>query len=294
VAGVFTLGIVGISFAALFVRWALPAPPLATAFWRMVLASALLAAWFVARRQPLWPEGRAAWLAPLAGAFFGTDLALWHTAAVKTSLSNATFLVNTTPVVVGAVALLQGERLGPRFPAGAALALAGTALLLGADWSGDAALEGDALALAAALFYGGYLVLMKAVRHTTGTRSALLAVGVGSSAVLALYAGIRGDPLLGFPASSWWAFAGAALVAQLAGVMSVIWSLRYLRATFTSVALLGQPVGTTVLAWLLMGEALGPLEAMGALAVGAGIALASAAARDEIAPQENSRGSHQG
>jgi drug/metabolite transporter (DMT)-like permease len=253
----------------------------------MVLASGLLAAWFGLRRQPLWPGGRAAWLAPLAGAFFGTDLALWHTAALETTLSNATFFVNTTPLLVGGVALVRGEPLGPRFPAGTALALLGTALLLGTDWHGGEGVKGDLLALSAAVFYAGYLLLMKAVRHTTGTRTALLAVGVGASAVLALYAGLRGDPLLGFPASSWRAFVGAALVAQLAGVMSVIWSLRYLRATFASVALLGQPVGTTVIAWLLLGEALGPLQALGAVAVGAGIALASAAARDEAAPEAN-------
>lgn len=292
-AGVFALGIVGISFAALFVRWALPAPPVATAFWRMALSSLLLAAWFLARRRRLWPDGRAAWLAPLAGACFGTDLALWHTAILHTSLATATFLVNTTPVVVGLVAFALGERLGARFVAGGALALGGSAMLLGADWGGGDELRGDVFALCAALFYSGYLLLMKAVRDTTGTRSALLAAGVGASAVLALYAALRGDPLWGFPASSWWAFVGAAVVAQLAGVMSVIWSLRFLSATFTSVALLAQPLGTTLLAWLLMGEALGMLQAIGAAAVGAGIALASKAARDGVA-QENSRGSHQG
>jgi drug/metabolite transporter (DMT)-like permease len=294
VAGGFALGIVGISFAALFVRWALPAPPVVTAFWRMAISSALLAGWFGLRRGTLLPQGRARWYALLAGACFGTDLALWNTAIVMTSLANSTFLVNTTPIYVGIFSFWAlGERPGGRFVWGALLALAGTAFLVGADWGGPEAVRGDALALAAALFYSGYLLLMKAVRRSHQTAPALLGVGVGATGVLLLYALVRGDPLTGFPASSWLAFVGAAVIAQLGGVMCVVWSLRYLRASFASLALLAQPAGTTLLGWLWMGESLSPTQALGAAAVGAGIALASGLAADPEA-QENVRSSHQG
>ena len=286
VALTFGIGIAGISFAALFVRWALPAPPVVTGFYRMSFASGLLAAFFALRRRPLAARGRPLLWALAAGACFGGDLALWNTAIVQTSLANATFLVNTTPVYVGLASyLLPGERPGPRFAGGAALALVGTALLVRTDWGGAEAVRGDLLALAAALFYSGYLLLMKAVRRSVPTLEALLAAGAGASAVLGLTALLRGDALAGFPPSSWLAFAAAAVVAQLGGVMGVVWSLRYLRASFASVALLAQPVGTSILGWLLMGEALGPLQMAGGAAVGLGILLAS---------QEKVRSLHQG
>lgn len=47
------MGIAGISFAAIFVRLALPAPPVVTAFYRMLFASALVGAWLAGRRAGL-------------------------------------------------------------------------------------------------------------------------------------------------------------------------------------------------------------------------------------------------
>ena len=272
-------------------RWALPAPPIVTGFYRMLFASALLGAWLVLRRRaaPLPERGTA--LAVAAGACFGTDLALWNTAIVETSLANATFLVNTTPVYVGIFSVLAlGERLGARFVIGAVLALVGTAILVDADWGRARAVRGDLLALAAALFYSGYLLLIKAVRHRAETLPALFAAGLGSTAVLGVYALVGGLPFSGFPSSSWLAFAGAAVVAQIVGVVGVVWALRYLRASFAAVALLGQPIGTALLGWVLVGEALSALQLAGCAAVGAGIGLASGSARD----QENLRSSHQG
>ena len=88
---------------------------------------------------------------------------------------------------------------------------------------------------------------------------------------------VRGDPLVGFPAHAWAAFVGAALVSQVCGVMAIVWSLRHLPPTVASVALLAQPVGTALLGWLLLGEAIAPLQALGGVAVLVGIALASRA-----------------
>jgi len=273
--------VAGISFAALFVRWALPAPPVTTAFYRMALATALLGLWLAARREGLPLSRRETALALAAGASFGADLALWHTALVRTSLANATLLVNTTPIYVGLVSwALAGERLGRRFVLGTALALAGTAALVGIDAGAPEALGGDALALGAALFYSGYLLGMKAVRRTARTIRALAVAGAGASVTLLVCAVVRGDPLTGFPASSWAAFAGAAGVSQVAGVVGIVWSLRFLRAAFASLALLAQPVGTALLGWWLVGEALSGGQALGGLAIAAGILLASRAAGD--------------
>ena len=74
--------------------------------------------------------------------------------------------------------------------------------------------------------------------------------------------------------------AGAALISQIGGVLAIIWALRYLPTTVASVMLLAQPVGTALLGWLLLGEALGPLQALGGAAVLAGIVLASRTTRE--------------
>jgi len=96
------LGTLGIAFAAIFVRWALPAPPVVTTFYRIGFATAALLLWLGLRGRLHWPGRRAALLAGAAGICFGADLALWTTALTLTSVANATLLVHTTPICVGA------------------------------------------------------------------------------------------------------------------------------------------------------------------------------------------------
>ncbi len=278
VALAFVAGIVGISFAAIFVRLALPAPPVVTGFYRMLFAATAMVLWVLVktRARAFGMPGRAALLALASGACFGTDLALWHTSIVRTSVATATLLVNTTPVYVGLYAhVVLGDRLRPRFALGALLALAGAALLLGISRDDLERMHGALLALAAALFYTGYLLFMKAARVRVDAAPALLLSNLGATAVLGVYALAGGQPLHGFPWSSWAAMAGAAGVSQLGGVFAIVWALRYLPATVASVSLLGQPVGTALLGWWLLGEQPSPLQAVGGAAVLVGIALAA-------------------
>lgn len=272
------LGSFGIACAAIFVRLALPAPPIVTGFWRLALATLALFVWLLPRTRWRALERGAVLSALAAGACFGIDLALWNSALVETTVATATFLVNTTPVFVGAFAVLVWrERLGPALLAGAGLALFGTALLLGDDLDARASLRGDGLALAAALFYSGYLLFIQRARRGLDAAPAVAISGVSATLMLGLAALARGDPFVGFPWHSWGIFLASAGISHLAGVVGIVWALAHLRATFAAVALLAQPVGTALLGWLWLGEALTPLEMLGGLGVIAGIALASRA-----------------
>jgi drug/metabolite transporter (DMT)-like permease len=258
------------------VRLALPAPPVVTGFYRMLFATLLLGAWLALRREPLRFRGRAALGAVAAGACLGLDLAMWHTSIVLTSVAMATLLVNTTPLYVGLwAALVERVRFEARFLLGALLALAGSVLLLGLPQGDAEDLRGAALALTAALCYAGYLLLMRAARRGTGTAPLLFLTSASATATLGIAAALRGDAFAGFPAASWASMLGAAVLSQLGGQMGVIWSLRYLPATVTSVALLAQPVGTALLGWWLLGEAITGVEALGGAVVLTGISLAS-------------------
>jgi drug/metabolite transporter (DMT)-like permease len=172
--------------------------------------------------------------------------------------------------------LVLKQRLHPRFVVGAALALLGAAVLLGVSWEDGRQTFGAFVSLAAAVFYTSYLLLMGVARREAEVVAALFLAGCGATLVLGVYGVAGGDPFTGFPPHSWAAFAGAALVSQVAGVLGIVWALRYLPATVASVALLAQPVGTSLLAWWLLGEALGPVQGLGAAAVLAGIVLAAA------------------
>jgi len=283
---VFAVGVLGIACAGLFVRLAEPAPPVVVGFYRMAIASAVLLAALALRRirrpgATSAPDWQGAGLALLAGAAFGSDIALWHHALVRTSIANATLLVNTTPIYIGLYTLfVLREPLGAHFAAGAALALAGAALLLGLEMGGERAVRGDLLALGAAVFYAADILLLTRARRTLDALSAITCMSCAAASVLGLYGLLLGDAFCGFPPQSWLAMGAAAVVSQLVGAFAIVWAVRFMPAPFTSVALLAQPVVAAILAWLWLGEDIGPLQAVGAAAVLGGIALVS---RDESA-----------
>lgn len=270
-------GAIGIAFAPIFVRWS-EVGPVATAFWRLLLALPLLALWAVLeeRRQP--PSGTTAgWpMAMLAGAFFAADLAVWHWSIRLTSVANATFLANLAPVVVtiGAWVLL-GERAKPIFFAGMLVSLAGAALLMGANLGGPGAvLLGDGLGVLTAVFYAGYQLCVKRLRDTQSTARIMLFSGTACAAVLLPAALAMGETILPATLSGWIVLLGLALVCQFAGQSLIAYAVAHLSASFSSVSLLLQPVAAAAFAWLLFGEALAPLQWIGAAAVLAGIWLA--------------------
>ena len=276
------LGAFGIACAAIFVRLALPAPPIVTGFWRLALATGVLAVVLAPRMRLRALPRRAVVEALAAGACFGADLALWNTALLETSVATATFLVNTTPAFVGLFAVLAlRERLEARLLAGLALALGGVVLLLGDDLDASASLTGDGLALGAALFYSAYLLWIQRARRSLDTATSVALSGAASTLVLAAAALWRGDPFTGFPPHSWAVFAASATISHLAGVVGIVWALAHLRATFAAVALLAQPVGTALLGWWWLGEALSPLQLAGGALVLAGIAAAARTSDDK-------------
>jgi drug/metabolite transporter (DMT)-like permease len=270
--------VLAIAFAGIFIRLAQPAPPVVVAFYRMLFAALALGAWQLARGRPLTWRGRGSQLAIAAGVFFGLDHALWQTSIVLTTVATSTLLVNITPLHVGLyTGLVLRQRLHPRFVLGAGVGLFGCGVLLGSPGGGSADFQGMLLALAASVFYAGYLILIGSARRELDTPSALFWVTASSAVLLAATALVRGDPFSGFPMRSWAAMLGAAGVSQLVGVLGIIWAMRFLPPTFASVALLAQPVCAAGLAWWILAEPLAALQAAGGVAVLAGIGLASRA-----------------
>jgi len=272
------VGTAGISFAAIFLRFAAPAPPVVFAFYRVLFASLAMAAWFAIRRKRLDWTAPGRNLALLAGVFFGFDMALWHSSLLQTSVATSTLLVNTTPIHVGLWAVIVlGERLDRRFVGGAALALLGTAVLVGIPADVRETAGGAGLALAAAVFYAAYLLSVAAARRSTDTVSTVFVASVSATGTLGVLAALHGDAFHGFPVRSWAMMVAAAVVSHLGGVVGIVWALRVVPATAASVALLAQPVLTAVWGWWLLGEPVRPIQALGGGAVLAGIALATRA-----------------
>lgn len=280
-------GAIGISFSPILVRLS-ELGPTATAFHRVFLAAPLLWAVLLWSDRPapparVRPRRREVWLLIAAGVAFAGDLGIWHWSVQLTSVANATLLANLTPIFVTLAAwLLFGERISGLFLVGLALALAGTAAMVRASFALDGAhVWGDALGVTTALFYTAYLLLLKRLRQTLSAL-AIMAWSTAITAICLLPAAlIAGEALVAITWSGWAVLVAIAWVSHVGGQGLIAFALAHLPASFSSVALLVQPVSAAVLAWILLGEALGGLQALGAAVVIAGILLAR---RASLAP----------
>ena len=285
-------GACAIAFAPIFVRIA-DVGPVASAFWRCALAVPLLWAWILFSPSPgdraqldargaLSPRGRGeghsdARILFIAGLLFAADLGVWHFSIVYTSVANSTLLANLAPIVVTLAGWLVWRRPVTRtFLAGMVVAITGMFVLVGPNFAvGGTRLLGDALGALTALFYGSYLLAVKAARDAEVPTARLMAWSTTISALvllpLALFAP---QPLLPVAAAGWWVLAGLALVTQVIGQGLIAYAFAHLPASLSAVSLLLQPVMAALFAWALFGEAIGPAQLAGGAIVLAGIWLA--------------------
>ena len=275
---VLALGVFAIGWSALFVRWS-EVPGWTSAFWRMTLAQLVFVPWALASRRSRGTQrsvgaSRAAIRdAIVAGVFFAADLALFNTAVMVSSAANATLLGTNAPIFVALGAwLLYRDRPTTRFWAGFALSFTGMIAIVGTDVMRHPHLGlGDLYAIGGAACYAGYLLYVRRSRQEIDALTFSAISGVAAVVTLLVICLVIGTPLYGYPARSWWALVGLALVTQVIGHLSVAYSLGRLPVSRTSIALLGQAPLTAVLAVPLLGERLTAIQLSGGALVLLGI-----------------------
>ena len=250
------VGIISLSFSAMFVRWA-NAPGPVTAFYRLFFSIFLLLPFFLPRtKNHPSLRSRSVIFPLLAGVFTGCDLALWTTSLFYTTAANATLLGNTAPlwVALGTWLILK-QKLTPVFWRGLTITLLGAALIMGTDFILHPRFGvGDALAVFTGVFYAGYLLFTEKSRSYFDPVSHTWLVGIGASISLFIVNTVLQYPLTGYPAQSWLIFLATAIVSQLIGYMALAYALGYLPASLVAPTVVLQPIVTALLAIPLLGE----------------------------------------
>lgn len=266
-----------IAFAPIFVRLA-DVGPVTVVAWRLGLSIpfALAWRWRIHGRVPGVEVPAARWWLFAAGVLLAADLALWHIALHFTSVANSTFILNLAPIFVtlGAWSFL-GERIGRGFMLALLAAIFGAALLVKASFDvSQRDLMGDLIAMAAAIFYAGYQLVVKHCRRFYHTAHILAATAIVTPLVLVPVIALSGEKVIPTTLQGWVAVVGIALIAQVLGQGLITWAVAYVRANLASVVLLVQPVTAAWIAAMLFGEYLQPSQIAGCALVLAGILLA--------------------
>lgn len=247
---------------------------------RFGLASALLGGLQLVRRRsaPRLPrEGlRRLVLTALALGAVGYALqaTLYFAALERLDAPVVGLVFYTYPVLVALVAALLGrERLTRRRGAALAVASAGTALvLLGA---GDVALDalGVVLALGTAVAYTGYILVSDSVVHRVPPVALAALVMTGAAGALALRAALTGGVDLGLTAAGWGWTACIAVVSTVVAMLAFFAGLARTGPSAASILSAFEPVVTTALAAVVLGELLRPAQLAGALVVLSSVAV---------------------
>ena len=256
---VLVFGLVCVSSAAIFVRLAgVEATPLAIATWRLVFASAILTpTTLLARRRALRrvdaEDGR---VIVLAGLALAVHFGLWITSLRLTSVASSVVLVTTSPLWV---ALIEPRLFHQRYRwgllAGVGVAFAGGVIIVTGDRGGPASAPvGDVLAIGGAIAAAAYFLAGRRVRgHLDLVVYVALVYGVAALALLATSL-VLGVHLAPFSPQVWLYLVLLAVVPQVLGHSSFNWALGHLSATYVSATVLGEALGSTLLAWWVLGE----------------------------------------
>ena len=293
------MGVLAASSSSILIRYAQQdgIDSLAIAAWRMTLASLVLLPMALATRRREFRRlaPRSVALALLAGLFLAVHFTAWITSLEHTSVASSAALVTTNPIWVGlATVVLFRERLARLTVAGIAISLLGCLLILWVDYQAGGQLEaaagaaggaagaggrqpmlGNALALFGAVCVSAYLLTGRRVAARFSLLAYVTVVYGAAAAMLMLVALAAGVELWRYPASGWAALAGLALLPQLIGHTAFNWSLRRLSPTFVALSILGEPVGSAILASVLFAETPSALQSGAFATLLAGIAVAA-------------------
>lgn len=273
------LGVLAVSTGSILVKLC-AVPPLSLAAYRLGLAApffCLGTTW----REPGWWRAFPAPLRPwalLSGVFLGLHFATWIASLSYTTVTASVVLVTTNPlfVGVGSVVFLK-EKVSSRLWSGMGLALAGCLLIAMFSPAHPTAAPnptlGNALALSGAVFMSSYLLVGRRLQKAVSTAAYVSAVYSIAALTLLAFALASGSRLSGFRPWDWGMLAVMALIPQGVGHTLLNRSLRLLPASVVALAILGEPVGASLMAVVLLHEIPNMGQVAGAVVVLLGVVL---------------------
>lgn len=267
-------GVLGVSSASVMIRL-IEAPPLIISLYRLGMTFVLLTppALLKYRDELTRLTKKDLMTAALGGICLALHFYTWISSLWYTTVSSSTVLVNTHSifVLIGSYLLFK-ERISGRALFGMFLALAGSIFISFWDFRlNSEAFLGDILALAGAFFIAGYFLIGRGLRQKMSLTPYTFVVYGSCTLALLLMALATSTPLSPGPPMNIVLYLALAIVPTLLGHSIFNWALKYVQAAVVSIAMLGEPVGATILAMLVLRELPTAVQAAGGAVIIAGL-----------------------
>jgi len=253
------VSIIAVSFASIFIL-SCEAPPLSIAFYRLLFTTLLLVPLLFIRKKTrdeirTLPK-RTILMMILIGVILAAHFSFWITSLTMTSVASSVILVTAHPMLVAPVSFyFLKEKLSLVNALGIAISLAGVGVLVFGNYGfaafGLDSLDGNILALFGGIAAGLYILGGRMLRRTISTVTyALIVYTVGTITLFFICLALNA-PVYNLVVSDYAIILLMAVISGIFGHTLYNWSLGYIRASVMSVALLGEPIGSSLLAYAI-------------------------------------------
>lgn len=254
----YLIGIIAISFSAIFVRWS-EADVAVIAMYRLYLTNVLLLPFAWKYRSSLFrlSSRQWGWLAA-SGAMLALHFLLWMASLRYTTVASSTVILTLEPLMVllGSYWLFR-TKANNMMLWGMGIAIAGSIVIGAGDFRlSGTALYGDALSFLGTVAVALHMLIGKKLREGVDAFPYNFWVFAFAASFLAVYNIVQGHAFTGYEAREWGIFLLLAIVPTLFGHYLFNWLLKYMNAAAVSMSVLGEPVIASLLAWLLLKESL--------------------------------------
>jgi len=267
-----SVGIVAISFASIFIKFCNDVPSIMIATYRLTISSAILLtiAKIKGIRFSNFTKKQLA-LAMMGGLFLSLHFSFWISSLKFTSVASSVVLVTTNPVFIGIFSYFFLREKQPReLVFGIILSFLGSFILAigdsgiqGLTIKNSSYLIGDLLAVSGAVMASGYLIIGSMLRKDIDILPYTSLVYTFSALLLLITSVCLRIPFAGYSPTSYMYLLLLAIIPQLIGHTAFNWALKHLRTNMVAITILGEPIGASILAYLIFRESIKPIQSVG-------------------------------
>jgi len=254
----YIVGIIAISFSSIFVRWS-DADVAVIAMYRLYLTNLIMLPLVLKYRAELFRLSARQWrLLASSAIMLALHFLLWMASLWLTTVASSTVILTLEPVIVmlGSYLLFR-TKTNRMMLWGVGIALIGSIIIGSGDFAlSREALLGDVLSLLGAAAVAFHVLIGKQLRNDMSAFVYNFWVFALAATALAIYNIALGNSFTGYSPEEWGIFLLLAIVPTLFGHYLFNWLLKHMSAAAVSMSVLGEPVIASLLAWVLLKEAL--------------------------------------
>jgi len=269
-------GVFALSASAIFVKIA-DAPSAVIAFYRLLIAGTVLlpALLFSGKcRAEVKTIQTKQWLQIVsAGLFLALHYVLWFESLNYTSIASSTVIVCLQPLFsLWLERFISKKRIRSTALIGCAIALCGCFIIGFGDFQiSGKSMVGDILVFVAVGVNAVYFFVGESVRKEISAVTYSSLSYFISAVILLIYIALRNESLTGYSGGTWWAFVGLALISTIGGQFVFNLLLKKVPASAVTMSIIGEPIGTCILAYLILREVIAVQQLIGILVIMAGM-----------------------